>query len=154
MTTALQAMLPRVLRRSLLGIALLVVASPVGVRASVEEAHSFAMEAAAPHVKQGFNIRSDSWSGTLADGKNKIVRHQLFRGNEYWFWIGTSKPRTGLTLKIYDRKGRPVHVEAISGKYWAAARVLPPKTGSYLVVISAGKKGAGGVDWSMSYGYR
>lgn len=137
---------------SLIGF-LVAVFGAVTVQASVEEAHSFAMEAAAPRIKQGFNVRSETWSGDLKSGRRKIVRHQLFRGNEYWFWLGSSVPKSGLTVRVYDRKGRPVHVEVSKGDYWSAARVLAPKTGTYLVVITSAKD-APKADWSLAYGYR
>jgi hypothetical protein len=143
--------------RTTRAIALIAAASLSGTdlsQASVEEAHSFAMEAAAPHVADGFLLRGEPWSGKLAPGKRKVVRHQLFRGNEYWFWLGSPAANTGLTVKVYDRKGRPVHIELLKGERWAAARVLPPKTGSYLVVVTVAESDGDKVDWSMSYGYR
>ncbi len=124
-----------------------------GLNASVEEAYSFAMEAAEPHLKAGFNIRGESWDGQIKPGKRKIIKHQLFRGNEYWFWLGTSAAGAKLSLKIYDRKGRPVHVETVVGEYWVATRVLAPRTGTYLVVVGGGE-GDAEVDWSLAYGYR
>ena len=55
------------------------------VRASVDDAQSFALEAAVPYVKEGFQVREDYWGGDLAAGEKKAVRQQLFKGNEYWF---------------------------------------------------------------------
>lgn len=125
--------------------------------ASVREAHRFAMEAAKAHVEDGFAVRGEPWSGRLAPGGRAALKHQLFRGNEYWFWLGTPASGAGLTVKIYDQKGRPVHVETQSGERWCAARVLPPKTGTYIVVVSAPdgpEKVAEAFDWSLSYGFR
>ena len=56
------------------------------VYAFVNEAISIALEAATPYVEQGFEVREDNWSGEVEPGKPLLVRHQLFRGNEYWFW--------------------------------------------------------------------
>src|SRR5581483_1265839 len=56
--------------------------------ASVDDAQSFALEAAAPYVKEGFQVREDYWGGDLGSGEKKAVRQQLFKGNEYWFWMG------------------------------------------------------------------
>lgn len=121
--------------------------------ASVEDAKSFSMEAAAPHLKDGFSMRSESWSGSLKPGKRKAIRHQLFRGNEYWFWLGLAEASTRVSLKVYDSRGRPVHVETVQGEYWVAVRVLAPKTGTYLVVISSPDDGVES-NWSLAYGYR
>ncbi len=57
--------------------------------ASVDDAQSFALQAAEPYVKEGFQVREDYWGGDLAAGEKKAVRQQLFKGNEYWFWLGT-----------------------------------------------------------------
>src|ERR1044071_9415770 len=57
--------------------------------ASVDDAQSFALQAAEPYVKQGFQVREDYWGGDLGSGEKKVVRQQLFKGNEYWFWLGT-----------------------------------------------------------------
>ena len=36
--------------------------------ASVDDAQSFALQAAEPYVKQGFQVREDYWGGDLASG--------------------------------------------------------------------------------------
>src|SRR5262245_53166192 len=59
------------------------------ILASVDDAQSFALQAAEPYVKQGFQVREDYWGGDLGSGEKKAVRQQLFKGNEYWFWLGT-----------------------------------------------------------------
>src|SRR5881227_2189046 len=48
--------------------------------ASVDDAQSFALQAAEPYVKQGFQVREDYWGGDLASGEKKAVRQQLFKG--------------------------------------------------------------------------
>ena len=53
--------------------------------ASVDDAQSFALQAAEPYVREGFQVREDYWGGDLAAGEKKAVRQQLFKGNEYWF---------------------------------------------------------------------
>jgi hypothetical protein len=39
--------------------------------ASVDDAQSFALQAAEPYVKQGFQVREDYWGGDLASGEKK-----------------------------------------------------------------------------------
>ena len=63
------------------------------VLATVDDAQSFALQAAEPYVKQGFQVREDYWGGDLASGEKKAVRQQLFKGNEYWFWMGRKSTR-------------------------------------------------------------
>ncbi|MEM7147574.1 MAG: T9SS type A sorting domain-containing protein [Verrucomicrobiota bacterium] len=124
-------------------------------RAILDEAHTFAMEAAVPAVGQGFTVREDYWSGEIKSGEPKLIKHQLFKGNEYWFWLGSSYDGTKPEVKIYDEDGKLVQVEATKEAHMAAARVLPPETGTYFihVVVESAKKGEK-VDWALAYGYR
>ncbi len=70
-----------------------VIALQPAVFASVDDAQSFALQAAETYVKQGFQVREDYWGGDLGSGEKKAVRQQLFKGNEYWFWLGTEVDR-------------------------------------------------------------
>ncbi|HZA38257.1 MAG TPA: hypothetical protein VE486_03870, partial [Candidatus Baltobacteraceae bacterium] len=76
------------------------------VFASVDDAQSFALQAAEPYVKQGFQVREDYWGGDLGSGEKKAVRQQLFKGNEYWFWLGTEVERAKVSVHIYDSDGK------------------------------------------------
>ena len=51
--------------------------------ATIDDALSFALEAADPYVKQGFTVREDYWGGDLPVKQQKAIVHQLFKGNEY-----------------------------------------------------------------------
>ena len=77
-------------------------------RASVDDAQSFALEAAKPYVKDGFQVREDYWGGDLAAGEKKAVRQQLFKGNEYWFWLGTEVETSKVSVHVYDSEGKLV----------------------------------------------
>lgn len=57
---------------------------------AIEDALSFAFEASSSAVKEGFTIREEWWGGDLPAGQPKPIPHQLFKGNDYWFWMGTS----------------------------------------------------------------
>ena len=74
--------------------------------ASVDDALSFAQEAASPYVKQGFTVREDAWGGDLGVKDQKAVTAQLFKGNEYWFWTGTDTRGAVVTVHIYDAAGK------------------------------------------------
>lgn len=146
------------------------------VHAFVNEAISLALEAATPYVEQGFEVREDNWSGEVDPGKPLLIRHQLFRGNEYWFWAGTSWPGATIKIDIFDSEGNSVGLESFAKDSFAGVRALPQKTATYFirVVASYEKKGRGltkaergandpvdgvgefpGVlDWGVVYGYR
>jgi len=124
------------------------------VGATVDEAHDHAMEAATPFVKEGYNVREDYWNGEVESGQKLAVKHQLFKGNEYAFWLGTGNPDCELDVSVYDDKGQPVHMERKTGKHTCSVRVNPPRTGTYTVVFSVKSKKERGVTWALAYGYR
>ena len=75
--------------------------------ATIDDALSFALEAADPYVKEGFTVREDYWGGDLPVKTTKAIVHQLFKGNEYWFWMGTD-PEGGEDLRPHLRqRGQP-----------------------------------------------
>lgn len=122
--------------------------------AIVDDSHSAAMEAAVPAVKAGFKIRQEYWNGTLKSGEQKIVKQQLFKGNEYWFFLGSDTEKVTMKIDIFDRKGNKVTVETKPSENATAIRVLAPSTGTFLVVFSLTTKENEEIPWALAYGYR
>lgn len=122
--------------------------------ATVDEAHDYAMEAATPFVEQGYTVREDYWNGEVKSGQKLAVRHQLFKGNEYAFWLGTGNEDCELDIAVYDSKGQAVHMERKTDKFACSVRVNPPSTGTYTVVFSVKSKKERSVTWALAYGYR
>src|SRR6218665_2100326 len=127
----------RFLRRTsaLLSAAVLLASAPLG-HATMDDAHSFAMEAAVPFVEQGFIVREDYWNGEIKSGQQLMVRHQMFKGNEYAFWLGAAQEDVTFELKVLDEKGKEIELDFKSKGMYATVRVNPPKTGTYSVVFS------------------
>lgn len=125
-------------------------------RATVDDAHGFAMEAASPFVEQGFIVREDYWHGEVLSGQKLMVRHQLFKGNEYAFWLGTANENCKLELEVLDEAGKKIHIDRKDDKngMFVSVRVNPPKTGTYAVVFSVKSKREKSVFWALAYGYR
>jgi hypothetical protein len=142
----------RRIKTILLGLALAF--PPAHSRATVDDAHSFAMEAAIPFVEQGFVVREDYWNGEVKSGQQLMIRHQLFKGNEYAFWLATADAGVDLELKVFDDKGKPVEIDTKKAELWTTARVNPPRTGTYTIVFSLTSKKSPGVFWALAYGYR
>jgi len=92
----------KIIFRASLPLVALVALRPV-IFASVDDAQSFALQAAEPYVKQGFQVREDYWGGDLGSGEKKAVRQQLFKGNEYWFWLGTEVDRAKVPFTFMTR---------------------------------------------------
>ena len=129
-------------------------ASVLSASATIDDALSFALEAAEPYVKEGFTVREDYWGGDLAVKQTKAIVHQLFKGNEYWFWLGTDLDGAKVSVHIYDSEGNLAEVENKVGKHWAAARILPKKTGSYYLIVEVEKSSKERTTWSLAYGFR
>ncbi len=141
-------------RFQVLAAACLLVLGATCVYATVDESHDFAMEAAMPFVEQGFIVREDYWNGEVKSGQKLQITHQLFKGNEYAFWLGTSQEGVKLDMKVYDEKNQPVQINAKADKFFMSVRVNPPKTGTYKIVFELKSKTDAGVLWALAYGYR
>jgi hypothetical protein len=123
--------------------------------ASVDDAQSFALQAAEPYVKQGFQVREDYWGGDLASGEKKAVRQQLFKGNEYWFWLGTEVDRAKVSVHIYDSDGKLAEEpDSWEKGHFAAAHVAPKTTGSYFIIVSVEESPEERTHWALVYGFR
>lgn len=131
-------------------------------RGAVEEAHAAIMAAVAGHVEDGFTIREEYWKGELESGGKKLIRHQLFRGNEYWFWAATSLPGCDIKLEVYDANGVPVTLERSEKGTVRGVRVTPAQTSSFYILVqisrAPGEQSAPPavqlIDWALVYGYR
>jgi hypothetical protein len=123
--------------------------------ASVDDAQSFALQAAEPYVKEGFQVREDYWGGDLGAGEKKAVRQQLFKGNEYWFWLGTEVDQAKISVHIYDSDGKLAEESDGWDKgHFAAAHIIPKTTGSYFIIVSVDKSPEERTHWALVYGFR
>lgn len=123
--------------------------------ASVDDAQSFALQAAEPYVKEGFQVREDFWGGDLGSGEKKAVRQQLFKGNEYWFWLGTEVEKATISVHIYDTEGKLIEQpDSWQKSHFAAAHVIPPTTGSYFIIVSIESSPEERTHWALVYGFR
>jgi hypothetical protein len=122
--------------------------------ATIDDALSFALEAATPYVKEGFTVREDYWGGDLPVKTTKAIVHQLFKGNEYWFWMGTDTKNAKISVHVYDSDGNLAESEAWTKPHFAAARVVPKKTGSYYLIVEIEKSPEERTYWSLAYGFR
>ena len=122
--------------------------------ATIDDALSFALEAADPYVKEGFTVREDYWGGDLPVKTSKAIVHQLFKGNEYWFWMGTDTANAKISVHIYDSDGKLAEVESWQKTHKAAARVVPKRTGTYYLIVEIEKSPEERTYWSLAYGFR
>jgi len=114
---------------------------------------------AAEYSEKGFKLRKEHWSGKLKAGQHKVVKHQLFRGNEYWFLAAVAEGKQSVRVDIFDESGQAVSLERFSDKGLSGARVLPVKTGTYLIKLTVNRESNAvsdgeELDWALVYGYR
>ncbi|MGI8438419.1 MAG: hypothetical protein ACR2NX_16215 [Chthoniobacterales bacterium] len=143
----------RVLRS--VGLLVLILAAAAPARASVDDAQSFALQAAEPYVKDGFQVREDYWGGDLGVGEKKAVKQQLFKGNEYWFWLGTEIEKATVSVHIYDAEGKLVEQpDSWQKGQFAAAHIVPHSTGSYFIIVTIETSPEERTHWALVYGFR
>jgi hypothetical protein len=144
------------LKRTLLaGVAALTLLSgSAPARGTIDDALSFALEAAQPAVKEGFTVREEYWGGDLPSGQPKPIAHQLFKGNEYWFWMGTDSKGAKISVHIYDSAGKLAEDEFWQKGQKAAARIKPKRTGTYYLLVEVEKSTDERTVWSLAYGFR
>lgn len=128
------------------------IASPV--LAMVDDALSFAYEAAYPYVKQGYTVREEAWAGDLGVDDSKAVTAQLFKGNDYWFFLATDQEKAKISVHVYDDKGNLAEKESWQKGKFAAAQVLPKRTGTYYIIVKVERSPAERTHWGLVYGYQ
>ncbi len=123
----------------------------------VHEGKSFAIEAAIPQLElkeNPFVLREAWWNGELKAGETKIIQHQLFKRNDYWFWLGVSQPESKVSIHIYDSEGKLDESEAWQDRNVAAARISPKSTGVYYIRVAVESVAEPPAEWAVVYGYR
>jgi hypothetical protein len=129
--------------------------TPGQAYSNIDDALAFALEAAAPYVKEGFTVREDYWGGDLPVKTTKAIVHQLFKGNEYWFWMGSDEKQAKISVHVYDSEGNLAEVQVLPQKpHFAGARVVPKKTGSYYIIVEVEKSPQERTTWALAYGFR
>jgi hypothetical protein len=140
--------------RSFLQILVAVLLSSLPALATVDDALSYALDAAQPYLKEGFTVREDYWGGDMAVGQPKAITQQLFKGNEYWFWMGTDVKGVRISVHIYDSEGNLCEVESWQKGQLAAGRVVPKRSGTYYIIVEIEKSPRERTHWGMAYGFR
>jgi len=141
-------------RRAAASAAALLVCGIAVVHAYVDDAMSFAYEAANPYAEKGWIIREDAWGGDLGEGDKKAVTAQLFRGNSYIFFLGTDVEGAKLRVNIYDTAGNLAESKSWQEGKFAYAEIKPGATGTYYVVVEVLSSPEERTGWALVYGFR
>jgi hypothetical protein len=79
----------------------------------------------------------------------------LFKGNEYWFWLGTEVDHAKVSVHIYNSDGELAEQPDSWAKgHLAAAHIIPKTTGSYFIIVSVEKSPEARTNWALGYGFR
>jgi len=83
------------------------------------------------------------------------VRQQLFKGNEYWFWLGTEVDHAKVSVHIYNSDGKLAEQpDSWEKDHFAAAHIIPKTTGSYFIIVSVEESPEARTHWALGYGFR
>jgi len=129
------------------------------VMAFVSDAKSAAIEAAIPQLDLAddpYLLRESWWHDSFRKkGDVKIVKHQLFKRNDYWFWAGLSEPDAKVSIHIYDGAGELADAEDWQKANVAGARIAPGSSGNYYIRIELLENPSGDdVEWAVIYAFR
>jgi hypothetical protein len=139
-------------RRLLILLSLCALVSPA--EATIDDAITWALQAIDPYVKQGYIVRDDQWGGDLGLREQKAIPHTLFKGNDYWFCMGTDVDNARLAIHVYDSKGKIAENDAWQKGRFACARVLAQATGTYYIIVEVTNSPKERTTWAMVYGYK
>ena len=128
-------------------------------RATVDDCLSFALEAMDKYIKNGYTLREDTWGGDLPVGEAKAISHQLFKGNNYWFCMGTDSKAAKISIHVYDSDGTLVEEntswqsEKADGSF-AGAEVKCKRTGTYFLIVKIESSKEERTGWGLVYSYK
>ena len=117
-----------------------------------------AQKAAIPSLSgdDKFILRESWWSGSIAPGKAKLIQVQLFRRNEYQFWLAVPSRDAGVNLNVYDSEGKIIPAKTVPFEESNLVSIIvePELTGVYYVRISLKTTIERDQDWAVIYAYR
>ena len=111
-----------------------------------------------PDAKQGYILRQENWNGSLPVGENTPIRQQLFKNNDYRFYVWTHVDGAKMSVHIYDQDGNLIDGqsrEKASGEaHFAEVDVKPESTGSYYLIVKVEQSSSKSTAWQMAYAYK
>ncbi|MFM7179874.1 MAG: hypothetical protein ACKO2G_00120 [Verrucomicrobiales bacterium] len=138
--------------RGLVFAAALVGAMPA--MATVDDAQSFALEAATSWVEKGVEIRYDYANGSTISGRKVRVSYQVFKGNSYWFFAGGSEDGVKFDMTVKDPDGKVVAGDLSKGNNSATYHFTAPRTMLVSIELTGTTSPGLPFDWAIVYGYK
>ncbi|MEM9281367.1 MAG: hypothetical protein AAGA96_06040 [Verrucomicrobiota bacterium] len=117
-----------------------------------------AQKAALPSLTgdEKFVLREAWWGGTIEPGKAKLHQVQLFKRNNYKFWLAVPELKAELNLNVYNSDGQlvPTEVDYIDHSNIATTEMSPEVTGIYFIRVSLKTSIDNDQDYAVIYAYR
>lgn len=113
--------------------------APAAARAETDaevSAHQGVLALAGAFTNDGFKLRDGVYAGTLKGGEAVLVQVNLYAGNQYWFSVATSDPKTTVSINLYDETGKLVKTDPYADGNRAAAGFAPDTSGPYYVRLA------------------
>ena len=66
----------------------------------------------------------------------------------------TDAENAKISVHVYDSDGNLAEVESWQKQHFAAARVVPKRTGSYYLIVEIEKSDQERTHWALAYGFR
>ena len=111
-----------------------------------------------PDAKLGYILRQEAWNGSLPAGDNTPIRQQLFKNNDYRFYVWTEVQGATVSVHVYDQDGNLVDGrlgERASGSTrFAVVDLKPDATGSYYLIVKVERSPEKSTAWQMAYAYK
>ena len=111
-----------------------------------------------PDAKLGYVLRQEGWNGSLPVGDNTPIRQQLFKNNEYRFYVWSDVKGARVSVHVYDQDGNLVDgrvSEKANGEtHFAEVDVRPESTGSFYLIVKVEQSSSKSTAWQMAYAYK
>jgi hypothetical protein len=130
----------------------------VEVKPSLDELKLVAQQAAIPHLGGGnpFILRESTWSGEVEPGKARLIQVQLFKRNDYHFWVAVPDRKAAVNLNLYNGKGELLEAKTLRYETPNLASLIatPSETGIYYLRLSLQSTVEETQPWTVIYAYR
>jgi hypothetical protein len=120
---------------ALAGLAVAAPKPPAGPSNAEVAARNKANELAGAWANDGFKVRDAHITGNFTVGQPKVIRVNLFAGNQYWFSLAAAENVKKVAVHIFDENGKPVTFEKFEDGSRAAAGFAPTTSGLYLLKV-------------------
>jgi hypothetical protein len=94
-----------------------------------------ALDLAGAWTNDGFKLRDGHFTGALKVGEPKLIRVNLYAGNQYWFTVAGTPKAKKVSVQVFDDGGKPMTIEGHQDEGRAAAGFAPTASGPYLIKV-------------------